>query len=385
MQTFLLVVAGILALQLLVIIHEYGHFIVAKLKKVEVKEFGLGLPPRIFGKTLGRGIWRGFYSLNWLPLGGFVSLKGEYDSDRGPGTYGRLKLFDKAQILMAGVGANLLVAVILFTFLAWVGLPQLPFPEKLFPNEEQFTIASDAKVVDSRVWVAAVKDDSPASVAGLKAQDRIISLNGQSITTSAQLNQRIKQLAGQPATFEVERDGQKKIITAQLNDHHRAQQMVDGTQRGYLEIVSAELVLERSTWSAPLVGLGLTAQHVKLTVLGLYKLFHLWLIEDQPDEARKLVGGPIRVIHVLQQNASYGWQLAIMIVALISISLAVMNALPIPALDGGRLMLSLFFNKILRRPLTLRIEQTVIGFSFVSLIGLIILISIIDVQRIPLP
>jgi len=110
---------------LLILVHEYGHFLAAKKNGVEVEEFGIGFPPRIGGKTFGKGIFRAYYTLNWLPFGGFVKMKGENEADKRKGSFGAASYPAKVIIIAAGVFMNLVAAVVILTVLAWVGMPQV--------------------------------------------------------------------------------------------------------------------------------------------------------------------------------------------------------------------------------------------------------------------
>ena len=116
---------GLLLFVLLIVVHEYGHFLVAKKNGVEVEEFGIGFPPRIGGRKMGKGVFRSYYSLNLLPLGGFVRLKGESDEDKRPGSFGAASLKAKTKITLAGVIVNFVVGAGIFTVLSATGVPVL--------------------------------------------------------------------------------------------------------------------------------------------------------------------------------------------------------------------------------------------------------------------
>src|SRR5688500_13888277 len=121
-MSIVLLIVGLLLFVGLVVIHEFGHFIVARRNGVEVEEFGIGFPPRAWSKKTKSGF---IFSLNWLPIGGFVKLKGETDSDKRPGSLGAATTRVKAKIMLAGVVMNLLIAFGLLTILGWVGMPQI--------------------------------------------------------------------------------------------------------------------------------------------------------------------------------------------------------------------------------------------------------------------
>src|SRR5664279_406960 len=145
MDLVLGIILGVIVLTLLVAAHEFGHGVIARRNGVKVEEFGIGFPPKIWGKKvakspLGEHV---LYTINWLPLGGFVRLKGEHDDARDDSSYGSKTFWQKTKILLAGVAINWLVAVILFTGLALAGLP------KIIPN--QFMIPADTAVTDGHV------------------------------------------------------------------------------------------------------------------------------------------------------------------------------------------------------------------------------------------
>src|SRR5438270_10713905 len=142
----LLFVVGIVLFIGLVVVHEWGHFIVARRNGVEVEEFGIFFPPRLYTRKTKAG-W--LFSINALPLGGFVRLKGEHDSDTAPGSFGAASLWVKSKIMAAGVLMNLATALVLLTILALVGMP------KLIPN--QYTVKSDTKLITQPVIINEVE------------------------------------------------------------------------------------------------------------------------------------------------------------------------------------------------------------------------------------
>ena len=169
MSIFLLIL-GIFLFICLVIVHEFGHFKAARRNGVEAEEFGIFFPPRIWSRKMRSGFT---FSINALPLGGFVKFKGEHDADTEKGSFGAASLWVKTKIMLAGIFMNLLTAFVIFTFLAIVGLPQI------FPN--QFTISKDP-VASQKVYAQTVEPNSPASAAGFRDNYRIISvssINGQ--------------------------------------------------------------------------------------------------------------------------------------------------------------------------------------------------------------
>jgi regulator of sigma E protease len=363
---------------MLVVVHELGHAIAARRNGVEVEEFGIGFPPRAWGKKLKNGV---LLSINWLPLGGFVKLKGESDDAKGPGAYGAASLKNKAKILLAGVVINWLTAVVIFTILAVVGMPRLV--------EKQFTIASDTKIVRQDILVEFVGKDSPAEKSGLKVGDHLQSVAGEHITNPEQVSRLTREHAGQKVPVTYMRDKQAHLSVVQLNPQNK-----DG--KGFLGLSTLSRSTQRSTWSSPIVGAGLTGQLTALTFQGLGNAlgnFFAGLFQSvnpsgqvrhegkqHLQTAGDNVAGPVGIFVVLKQVSSDGFALMLYLIGVISLTLAVMNALPIPALDGGRLFVTLLF-RVRKKPLTKEREEQIHGYGFAVLLTLIALITILDVKR----
>jgi len=352
----------------LVVLHELGHFIVARRNGVEVEEFGIGFPPRIWAKKTRAGY---YFSVNWLPLGGFVKLKGEHDSDRKKGSYGRAKLWAKTKILLAGVAMNLITAAVILTALAAISMPKADLKNLPFYNREQFSIKSDTKFIQNKVYIEVVKG-SPADKAGLKDGDEITKIDNKEITSSEMLADITKSYSGKTVEIYIIRSGIKSTAKATLNSER-----IENV--GYLGAAPINSQTFRATWSAPIVGTVTAFQFAEVSFRGLGYVLHNLFI-GHSDVAKEAVGGPVATYKVLSETASYGMIHILFVIALISVSLAVMNVLPIPALDGGRLFVTLLY-RVLRRPLTEKAEEWIHGTGFVFLMLLITLITIIDVKR----
>jgi regulator of sigma E protease len=363
----LLLIIGLLLFVGLVVAHEFGHFIVARRSGVEVEEFGIGFPPRakVLAKRSGT-----IFSLNWLPLGGFVKLKGEHDESRQPGSYGAASLAAKVKILLAGVAMNFAVAAVIFTVLALVGMPKVNLAGLPFYDRPQFTVPADTEIVMTYVRVSVVPD-SPAARAGLASGDRITRVGDAVVTSAEALPAITASYRGQTVEVEYVRDGQTRLTSVTLNEERG--------DAGYLGVAPADFRLFRATWSAPLVGLATTAQFTEVSLLGLgYVLQNLFV--GQPARAGEVVGGPVAIFHVLSDTTAIGALHVLFVIGLVSVSLGVMNALPIPALDGGRLFVTLLF-RALRKPLRRDLEEGIHGAGFAFLIVLIIVITVVDVKR----
>ena len=374
----MLVFIGFILILLLVVAHEAGHFFAARRNGIEVEEFGVGFPPRAKVLTKKNGTE---YTINWLPLGGFVKLKGENDSDTEPGSFGAASLPAKVKVMLAGVGMNFLIAYIMFTIIAVIGMPQLV--------ENQFTVPSDTKVVEQQVLAGFVEPDSPAAKSGLQQNDQIVSITQTgdctdcksfALTEESQLSEATKSLADSEVDLIVIRGGDTKTLTTTLLDEQTvAASKETDNPKGYLGVVPTAFSTQRSTWSAPIVGAGLTIQFTQLTFQGLWSII-TGLMQGDTAQATRQVSGVVGVGYIFSSASFLGPVFMLMIVAVISLSLAIMNVLPIPALDGGRLFVTLLY-RAMKKPLTQQIEERIHGTGFVLLMVLFVLITIVDVNR----
>jgi regulator of sigma E protease len=409
MAIFLLIL-GLLLFIALVVVHEWGHFIMARRNGVTVEEFGIFFPPRLF-KHKTKGGWD--FTINLLPLGGFVRMKGESDSDTAKGSFGAASLAAKSKIMAAGVVMNLIVAVVLFTALAWIGIPKLV--------DNQFTVKSDTKTVRSELIISYVEPNSPAATAGLKSGDQIkgawiilascapanlklahpaVCKEGATrapdftFAADTDLKHFTKNFAGKSVHLDVFREGKQYAVTTTL----RSEKVVAASQKtsspkGYLGLAPSVYTLQRSTWSAPVVGVGLAGQFTVLTFQGLgHAIGGLGSIiagavtgntharQNGQTAASEQVSGPVGVYVILQDGSLLGYQFILFIIAIISLTLAIMNILPIPALDGGRLWLTLF-TRAIGKPLSSKKEEWINASGFIFLISLMILITVVDVRR----
>lgn len=386
MGTFIFIV-GLVLFVGLVIVHEMGHFWAARRNGVDVEEFGIFFPPRLWKRRMKKG-WD--FTINLLPLGGFVKLKGEYDSDTRPGSFGAASDWAKIKIMLAGVAVNFVTALVLFTILALTGMPKI--------IDNQFTVASDTKVSQTTVLIGYVEGGSPAAKAGLQPQDKLISFTnkeGKTIKVSQKpLATVTKELAGDEVTITYERGGTQRQTQAVINSAAK----IDAARKagkniGYLGVEPVTLTVQKSTWSAPIVAVGLSTQFTKLTLQGLWHALqglggiiagaltgNTTARQHAQTEASSQVSGPLGIYFVLKGGSALGVTFMLFIIAIISLTLAIMNILPIPALDGGRVFV-MGISRLLKKPLTRQVEEAVYGAGFVALMALIILITIVDVKR----
>ena len=391
----LLLIVGLVLFIGLIITHELGHFWLARRGGVKVEEFGIFFPPALYRRRT-KGGWD--FTVNLLPLGGFVKLKGEHDSDTAKGSFGAASLKTKTKIMLAGIVVNLATAFVLFTLLALVGMPQLV--------GNQFTVARDAHY-DSRATlhtqVVSVEKGSPAAAAGLKKDDDITSVGPAAdkqdrVSITTDLGALTKRYAGQTVLVKYERGKQHVQTALRLRSGAEVTAAAKhGKQIGYLGVGTSPwqdgLTVVRSTWSAPVVAVGTMGQLTGLTFEGLGKALaglggtiaggitgNKVARQTAQTEASGQVSGPIGIFFVLKYGAALGTRFILMVVAVLALTLGVMNLLPVPALDGGRLWLMLFTHAI-KKPLSKEREELVNATGFAVLLGLILLVSIVDVKR----
>lgn len=372
MAIFLLVL-GLVLFVGLVIVHELGHFWMARRGGVEVEEFGLGFPPRAKVLKTHNGTK---YTLNWLPLGGFVKLKGEHVSDKTPGSFGAASLLTKVKIMVAGVVMNLATAYVLLTLVALIGMPRLV--------DNQFAVASDTRVTRQEVLVGYVEPDSPADTAGLETRDHIKSIGPdnqeQTVSRADDLPGMTERYAGQTVNISYVREGEEHRVSTELRPRSEVEASRNTDDpKGYLGLSPAEYTVQRSTWSAPIVAGGLIGQLTAETFQGIGRALYS-VFTGNGGQAAEQVAGPVGIFVILRDGSLLGPEFVLLIVALISLTLAIINILPIPALDGGRLFVTLVFHAI-RRPLTKRTEDMIHGTGFVLLMALFVLITVVDVRR----
>jgi regulator of sigma E protease len=355
-QSIITIVLFIVILGTLVIIHELGHFVVARLARVKVLEFGIGFPPR--AKVL-RSKGETLYTLNWLPIGGFVKLEGEDGNDaQDPRSFAAQRYLTKIVILVAGVAMNVVLAFAIFTGIALIGDPTLGFK------------------------VAVVQADSPASAAGIQAGDVVVSVDGTyySAFGGTNLLDDLRKRAGQTVTLGVERPGSG--TPAQLTTTLRPASAID-PQHGALGIETAggtttPTSIHHGVGEAIGIGAQRTVDALGLIVGGLGSLAES--IVNHPTEAPP-VQGPVGIA---TQIGDVFWQLGpiitLYVAGILSANLAVVNILPFPPLDGGRILI-ITLKRLFGARISLQAERMTYVVGFVFLFVFLIWITGFDIVR----
>lgn len=375
------ILLGLFVLVVLIVLHELGHAVVARRNGVVVEEFGIGFPPRAWKKKLKNGV---LFTLNWLPLGGFVKLKGEHDSARGEGTYGAASFWVKTKILLAGVLVNWVTAAVIFAIISLWGLP------KILSN--QVVLPFDNQVSYSEITVGAIGKGSPAERSGLQVGDAIKQIGTDRVSTAEELSRATKKQAGQEVPIKFVRGGITQTQTVRLKSDQEAK------NGGYLGVASRQTENIRATWSAPILGVATAGQLTYETIGGVGNLlvksigglFGQILGDESSRQAAKKdlaevsesVAGPIGILGIIFPSVlDAGLTQILLLTAVISLTLAVMNILPIPALDGGRWTVMALF-RLFKQKLTKEREENIQVVGFLVLMMLMIMVTWSDVGKI---
>ncbi len=344
----------ILTLSILVLVHEFGHFLMAKKMGVKVEEFGIGLPPKIFGIKKGETQ----YTVNLLPIGGFVKLFGEEYSEldnktKKDRTFVNKKPWQKTLIVLGGVIGNFLLGWVIFSYLVTQGI----------------------FVPINKVVVEKVTKNSPAAFAGLREGDTIVKLILKdqviNLTSSNTLIEKTKKSAGQNIKLLVQRNNQE--LTVDL-----VPRINPPKGEGPLGIAITSFVEKKYPWySAPYYGL-VEAFNISSKIASEIGKMLFGFITFQKQNVD--VAGPIGIANLAGQAVKFGKNAFLQFLALLSLNLAIMNILPFPALDGGRLVFVLYEGITKKRP-NKNFEKYTNIFGFIILLSLAALITVNDIVK----
>ena len=355
----LAIVAFIVIFTLVILVHELGHFYFAKRNGVRVEEFGMGMPPRLWGiKKHGT-----IYSINWIPFGGFVRLHGENaDEKAGKNSLANKSAVARFWVLGGGILMNLALAWVLLMIGFWLSMPPMVGPVEDYAPDSQ---------VQGKVVILQVADKSPAQVAQLQPGDYILSVNGSVATDPAEFKSLISDKADRAVELQVERAGELKTVTV----------TPDTTADGAVIGAWIDRAIQRVNyvwWQVPWIALQETGRIIWLVVMAVVGLIYkLFTTASLPAE----LAGPVGIAKITADIVQLGALRMLQFVVFLSINLGILNLVPFPGLDGGRL---LFVGlEVLRggKKISQQVEGVIHTVGFVLLMALIVAVTYKDILK----
>jgi regulator of sigma E protease len=346
----------VLVLSLLIIVHEAGHFFVAKKMGVKVEEFGFGIPPRIYGKKIGETI----YSINLLPFGGFVRLHGENTEDEvvePERAFVNKSKLQRTAIILAGVVMNFLLAMVAFSVVySFSGIPK----------------------DTSRVKILEASPGSPAQEAGILEGDIVKKVGDEEITSIKQFSNLVEEKKGERITLTILRQEGGEELEKLIRVVPRKNPPEEEGPLGV--VISSTEIYYPPIWQRPFVGIYYGFQEAffwaKTIILGLGDILAGLFRGKAPSQ----IAGPVGIYAITKEAAAVGFLALINFVGFLSVQLAILNVIPFPALDGGRLLFigieGIFGKKVLPR-----VESIIHTVGMIILLALIIAITIHDIRR----
>ena len=340
------ILAFIVLLGVLVFLHELGHFLIAKLVGIRVETFSIGFPPRLFGKKIGDTD----YCISATPLGGYVKLAGMIDESldqetiKGePWEYQSKSVPARMATILAGPLMNIFLTIFLFSALIYI----------------------QGEPVVTGSGIGFVQEDYPAAQAGIQVGDRIISIDGSPINKWEQMTSIIHSKPETDILVEWKRGDE--ILSAVIQTRKEKIPINDEIQEVGLIGISPEFTMQEvSVMASVNYGFDRTVRLTKLLYHSIKSLF-------AGKESLRSLGGPLVIAKIAGDTARSGWDTFLTFMAFLSLNLAIINLLPIPALDGGHLLF-LSVEGIIRRPLPLKVR---IGFQKIGMVFLLTLILFI--------
>lgn len=354
MLTLLFVVVSV---SVLILIHEWGHFFSARALKMRVEEFGFGFPPRLWSRVRN-GVR---YSINMLPFGGFVKIFGEHgEGEKAEESFASRPPWQRFIVLFAGIGMNIVLAWLLFSVSAGIGTPR---------------IADEASAEGIPVSIITVLPDSPAQQAGMRVGDHITQMHAEDFSLVIEQEQDVIDFVdayrGEAVTLVVARGSETVEVVATPRANYP-----DG--EGPLGIALARITTQKTPLLlAPIEGGRMLIQSLAMTVTGLGIIIGQLVTQGGADVA---VSGPVGIFFLARDTQSLGVAYFLQFVGILSVNLAILNFLPIPALDGGRIFF-LLIEKLRQRRISPTIENMAHTVGFLFLIVLMVLITYRDIAR----
>ena len=348
----------IIILGLLIFVHELGHFVAAKRAGMKVEEFGFGFPPRLFGIRRGETM----YSINWIPLGGFVKILGEDGGSNDPRAFGNGKFSHRLVVLVAGVAMNFIFG----WFLLFLGFAVIGIPLEVGSGAE----TGNARLTSEKITIVAVQPGSPAEYAGFKHGDTILAVDGKHFDKIEDMIVYTKTREGQTVTYQLERGKQvlERDVTPRVNPP--AGTGAVGFQPAKISIATYPILdALKYSWMSFVNRVWLIFSAFGMLIAKLFS----------SGEVVGGLSGPVGIAVLTQDFARLGLVYLTQFAAVLSINLGVINAFPFPALDGGRILF-LIIEKI-RGAKSLKLEQSANTLGFVLLLLLMVVITFHDVGK----
>lgn len=372
------IIIFVITLLILVVIHELGHFLMAKKFNIKVLEFGFGIPPRLWGKKMGETL----ISLNWLPFGGFVRLLGEDEVSReileNERSFASQNVWKRIVVVVAGVVMNLFLAWVLFYVVLGLQGFKTSFP--LFLDHKFIGVEQKN---ESFIMVSSVAKSSPAENSGIKSGDRIVSINNQPVTESNELISKTKSLAGQVVLLTLSDPEKKTFKTVSLTPRKEPP-----LGQGPLGVSLNEVALANLEYKTPVQRIFAGPTHSVNIVAYSGKILGRLIGESiklkKIEPVSQTVSGPVGItalVNDILTQTKNPLLPYLNFIAVLSLNLAVMNVLPIPALDGGRLFF-LLIEGVTKRKVNARLEKYIHTAGMALLLALMILITFSDIRKI---
>jgi regulator of sigma E protease len=367
----------ILTILVLVVIHELGHYYAAKKSGIKVLEFGFGLPPRAWGKKIGETIW----SINWLPFGGFVKLLGEDELEaeklNDKRSFAKAPISKRILIVVAGVVMNLLLAWGLY----YIVLGANDFKSQPILQMSNHKFVGTEQIAEKMVFVGQVASDSPALAAGLKDNDRVLSVNNQPIDSTEQLSSIIKQNAGKKTMMEVSDIQKTEVRSIEVTPRENPPQGQGplGVSLGQVEFVTLHYATPiQKLFAGPIHSWNVLSYSFK--TMG--QLISVAFEQGDIAPVSQNVAGPVGITNLVKQILDIKNPLLpyLDFMAALSLNLAIVNILPFPGLDGGRFSF-LLFEAITRKKPNATFEKYYHSVGLILLLGLIFAITISDIRK----
>ncbi len=352
----------IISLLFLVTIHELGHFLLARKFGVKVEEFGIGIPPKIIGKKIGETV----YSINLLPIGAFVKLQGEEEKVEESTSFSEKPIWQRAMIVLGGVVTFWIIAVILISIIAGVwGIPMT-----IEDNDQGFS--------NPEVQITAIAEGSPAEKSGLKIEDIIQGIKSQDgelkTTKVKEVTDFTDANLGKEMILTIKRG--KEILNISLIPR---QNPPEG--EGAMGVALARVVLKNYNWHKAIIeGFSITKNVTVYTIATFGDIISKAVRGEPIPKGQIEFKGIVGVSQIMAQTLERGASDYLWLLSMISIFLAIFNSLPIPALDGGKILF-LGIEKLRGKPISQKTEQSITTFFFILLIALSILITIKDIRK----